>query len=78
MVSNPDPSPMSALLVSAMEAKVVAERAGAAVFAAWVRYHADLEPSVAVVVSGGNVDPKLLMEILSERSDPSGEKGIVK
>ena len=68
----------SAMRRLAMEAKVVAEPAGAAAFAAWMRYHADLEPPVAVVVSGGNVDPKLLMEILSERSDPSGEKGIVK
>ena len=62
----------------AMEAKVVAEPAGAAAFAAWVRYRSDLEPPVAVVVSGGNVDPKLLEEILTEKSDPSGVKGTVK
>ncbi len=44
----------------ALEAKVVAEPAGAAAFAAWNRYREQLEPPVAVVVSGGNVDPTLL------------------
>lgn len=49
----------------ALEAKVVAEPAGAAAFAAWSRYREQLEPPVAVVVSGGNVDPNLLASILS-------------
>lgn len=44
----------------ALEAKVVAEPAGAAAFAAWTRYREQLEPPVAVVVSGGNVDPTQL------------------
>ncbi len=48
----------------ALEGKVVAEPAGAAAFAAWVRYRTQLEPPVAVVVSGGNVDPALLAETL--------------
>lgn len=51
----------------ALEAKVVAEPAGAAAFAAWVRYRDQLEPPVAAVVSGGNVDPGLLAEILDGR-----------
>ncbi len=49
----------------ALEAKVVAEPAGAAAFAAWTRHRASLEPPVAVVVSGGNVDPALLAEVLA-------------
>ncbi len=49
----------------ALEAKVVAEPAGAAAFAAWTRYREQLEPPVAVVVSGGNVDPALLAQVLS-------------
>ncbi len=49
----------------ALEAKVVAEPAGAAAFAAWSRYREDFEPPVAVVVSGGNVDPMLLASVLS-------------
>ncbi len=52
----------------ALEAKVVAEPAGAAAFAAWTRFRETLEPPVAAIVSGGNVDPALLSEILqSER-----------
>lgn len=46
------------------EAKVVAEPAGAASFAAWRRYRERLEPPVVAIVSGGNVDPILLAEIL--------------
>ncbi len=49
----------------ALEAKVVAEPAGAAAFAAWARNRERLEPPVAVVVSGGNVDPALLASVLS-------------
>ncbi len=44
----------------ALEAKIVAEPAGAAAFAAWIRYRESLRPPVVAVVSGGNVDPKLL------------------
>jgi len=47
----------------AHEAKVIAEPAGAAAFAAWVRYRDSLEPPVVVVVSGGNVDPALLADV---------------
>jgi threonine dehydratase len=48
----------------ALEGKVVAEPAGAAAFAAWERYRDRFEPPVVAVVSGGNVDPALLAEIL--------------
>jgi threonine dehydratase len=47
----------------ALEAKIVAEPAGAAAFAAWVRYGDSLKPPVVVVVSGGNVDPNLLADV---------------
>jgi threonine dehydratase len=47
----------------ALEAKIVAEPAGAAAFAAWVRYRDSLQPPVVVVVSGGNVDPNLLADV---------------
>ena len=47
------------------EAKVVAEPAGAAAFAAWVRYGPSLEPPVAVVISGGNVAPEVLTGALA-------------
>ena len=49
----------------ALEAKIVAEPAGAAAFAAWSRYRERLEPPVVAVVSGGNVDPRLLARVLS-------------
>ena len=48
----------------ALEAKVIAEPAGAAAFAAWVRHHDSIETPVVAVVSGGNVDPGLLAEVL--------------
>ncbi|OGS50363.1 MAG: hypothetical protein A3K65_08325 [Euryarchaeota archaeon RBG_16_68_12] len=47
----------------ALEMKVIAEPAGAAAFAAWARHRESLEPPVAVVISGGNVDPALLAEV---------------
>ena len=48
----------------ALEAKVIAEPAGAAAFAAWAHHHGSLEAPVVVIVSGGNVDPALLVEVL--------------
>ena len=47
-----------------LEAKVVAEPAGAAAFAAWSRYRDRLETPVVAMVSGGNVDPGLLDEVM--------------
>jgi threonine dehydratase len=49
----------------AFEAKVVAEPAGAAAFAAWVGHRESLEPPVACIVSGGNVNPDLLTSVLA-------------
>ena len=54
----------------ALEAKVVAEPAGAAAFAAWRRYRDQLEAPVAVVVSGGNVDVSLLENVLRGAETP--------
>lgn len=54
----------AAMRTLAVDAKTVAEPAGAAAFAAWRRYRRDLEPPVAVVVSGGNADPAILQQIL--------------
>jgi threonine dehydratase len=48
----------------AFEAKVVAEPAGAASFASWLRYGETLEPPVVAVLSGGNIEPALLSEVL--------------
>ena len=49
----------------ALEAKVVAEPAGAASFAAWTRHRDAIEGPAVAVVSGGNVDPGLLREVLA-------------
>ena len=48
----------------ALEAKVIAEPAGAAALAAWARHQGTLDPPVVAVVSGGNVDPALLADVL--------------
>lgn len=61
----------SAIRRLALEAKVVAEPAGAAAFAAWACHRPALEPPVTVIVSGGNVDPHLLAEVLTWARDPS-------
>jgi len=52
-----------------LDAKLVSEPAGAAAFAAWTKNRASLEPPVAAVVSGGNVDPELLAEMTSKDDD---------
>lgn len=51
----------------ALEAHVVAEPAGAAAFAAAIRYRARLEHPVVAVVSGGNVDAHLLADVIRAR-----------
>ncbi len=45
-------------------AKVVAEPAGAAAIAAWLRCRKRLEPPVAAIVSGGNANPDFLSDVL--------------
>lgn len=59
-----DPEIEGAMRRLALEAKIIAEPAGAAAFAAWNRYRTELEPPVAVVISGGNVDPGLLARVV--------------
>lgn len=53
-----------AVLLLAERAKMVVEPAGAAAAAAVLASPADFEPPVAVVLSGGNVDPIVLMRII--------------
>jgi threonine dehydratase len=47
------------------EAKIVAEPSGAVTVAAALRPHADYAPPVVAIVSGGNVDPSVLVKYLS-------------
>lgn len=55
----------------AMNAHLVAEPSGAVTFAAWLFHHKELPESkkAVVVVSGSNVDPQLLAEVLGEGSE---------
>ena len=55
----------TAMRTLAAEAKVIAEPAGAAAFAAWQRHRQELEPPIVAVISGGNVDPALLADVLA-------------
>ncbi len=54
-------------------ARILAEPSGAVTFAAWLFHRDELPPSKAtvVVVSGGNIEPQLLAQILSE--DPAAK-----
>ncbi|HKZ64386.1 MAG TPA: pyridoxal-phosphate dependent enzyme [Thermoplasmata archaeon] len=54
---------LDAMRTLLLEAKVVAEPAGAAAFAAWKRYRDRLEAPVVAVISGGNVDPAVLARV---------------
>jgi threonine dehydratase len=59
------------------EARVVAEPSGAVAFAAWL-FHRDELPAprsrTVAVVSGGNIEPQLLAQILSEQAEPQVAK----
>lgn len=48
----------------AKESHVIAEPAGAAALAGAMKYRKELEEPIVCVVSGGNVDPKLLREVI--------------
>ena len=61
----PEPRLRSAIPELAAAAKVVAEGAGGLTFAALEQLEPG--PSTVAVVSGGNIDPKLLAELLSSR-----------
>lgn len=53
-----------ALVLTLERSKLVVEPAGAAATAAVLEHPADFEPPVVVVVSGGNVDPLLLLRVV--------------
>jgi threonine dehydratase len=61
----PEPRLRSAIPELATAAKVVAEGAGALTYAALEQLEPG--PSTVAVVSGGNIDPKLLADLLSSR-----------
>ena len=60
----------SAMRRMATDARLIAEPSGAVTFAAWLFHGKELPPSkqTVAIVSGGNVDPQLLAEVLSEDS----------
>ena len=53
--------------------RIVAEPSGAVTFAAWLFHGSELPESkkAVAVVSGGNVEPQLLAQVLSEESPPN-------
>ena len=54
------------------EARIVAEPSGAVTFAAWLNHRDSLPPSrkAVAVVSGGNIEPQLLAQIIAEEPTP--------
>ncbi len=67
----------SAMRRAAMTARIVAEPSGAVTFAAWLYHQKELpEAKKAVaVISGGNVEPQLLAQVLGEESVISDKSG---
>ena len=61
-----------ALVMAAERMKLVLEPAGAAGVAAVSQGLADLEPPVVVVLSGGNIDPLLLLRVMRHGLSASG------
>jgi len=68
IVTSSEDEIRAAMRQMAMSARIVAEPSGAVTFAAWLFHQKELPSSrkTVVVVSGGNVDPKLLAEVLRE------------
>jgi len=64
VVTVPDEALSRALLLCLERAKLVVEPAGAAAVAAVLERPEMLEPPVVAVVSGGNVDPVLLLRVI--------------
>ena len=64
VVTVDDDSLARALLLSRERAKLVVEPAGAASLAAVMEHPEDFEPPVVCVLSGGNIDPLLLMKVV--------------
>jgi threonine dehydratase len=54
------------------EARIVAEPSGAVTFAAWLNHRDSLPPirKAVAVVSGGNIEPQLLAQIIAEEPTP--------
>jgi threonine dehydratase len=54
-----------------LNARIVAEPSGAVTFAAWLFHAKELPESgqAVAVVSGGNVDPHLLAQILEDQTE---------
>jgi threonine dehydratase len=61
----------SAMRCMVSNARIVAEPSGAVTFAAWLFHAKELPESkrTVAVVSGGNVDPQVLAQVLSEREE---------
>jgi threonine dehydratase len=64
VVTVDDDALARALLLSLERAKLVVEPAGAAALAAVMEHPEDFEPPVVCVLSGGNIDPLLLMKVI--------------
>lgn len=64
IVTVSDEALTRALVLLLERSKLVVEPAGAAGFAAVLEHAGDFEPPVVVVLSGGNVDPLLLLRIV--------------
>jgi threonine dehydratase len=62
----------NAVRLMVTNSRMVAEPSGAVTFAAWLFHRDELPPSkkTVAVVSGGNLEPQLLAQILSENGDP--------
>ena len=58
----------SAMRRAVMSARIVAEPSGAVTFAAWLFHQKELPEAkkTVAVISGGNVEPQLLAEVLGE------------
>jgi threonine dehydratase len=64
VVTVDDDALARALLMSLERAKMVVEPAGAAALAAVMEHPREFEPPVVCVLSGGNIDPLLLMKVV--------------
>ena len=72
MVTVTDEGMAEALVFTAERMKLVLEPAGAAGVAALLAARADLVPPVVVVLSGGNIDPLLLLRVIRFGLSASG------
>ena len=63
----------NAMRRAALSARIVAEPSGAVTFAAWLFHQKELPKAkeTVAIVSGGNVEPQLLAEVLAEGASPT-------